>query len=69
MEIEITSLFVGFIAGTLGIGYFIYGKKQSEAVPMLCGFALMVYPYFFSNLWLLISIGVALCVVPFVVRY
>ena len=65
---DTTSLFAGMIAGTLGLGYFIYGKKQSEAVPMLCGFALMVYPYFFSNVWLLVSVGVALCVIPFVYR-
>jgi hypothetical protein len=66
--VDTTSLFAGMIAGTLGLGYFIYGKKQSEAVPMLCGFALMVYPYFFSNVWLLVSVGVALCVIPFVYR-
>ena len=57
------------IAGAVGLGYFIYGKKQSQAVPMLCGVALMIYPYFFSNVWLVVSVGVALCVAPFVIKF
>jgi len=31
--------------------YFLYGKRQHEGVPMICGFALMVFPYFVSSAW------------------
>jgi hypothetical protein len=53
---------------SIGLGFFIYGKKQRASVPLLCGIALMVYPYFVSNLWLLVGLGVVLCAVPYFLR-
>jgi drug/metabolite transporter (DMT)-like permease len=35
---------------------------------MVCGVALMVYPYFVDNTWLLLGIGAVLCIAPFVIR-
>ena len=57
----------GLLFGSIGLGYFIYGKKQRSAVPLCCGLALMIYPYFVSNM-LLVGIGVALCAVPYFLR-
>jgi hypothetical protein len=37
-------------------------------VPLLCGLALMVFPYFVSNSILLVAIGVALMAIPYFVR-
>ena len=54
--------------GSFGLGFFVYGRKQKAVVPMLCGLALMIFPYFVSNTILLVSIGVALMVVPYFVR-
>jgi len=32
------------------MGFFVYGKKkQGRLVPLICGLALMVYPYFIEN--------------------
>lgn len=45
-----------------------YGRKQTRPVPLLCGMALMVYPYFISNNALLVAIGVALMAIPYFVR-
>jgi len=58
----------GVLFGAVGLGYFIYGKKQRAAVPLVCGFALMVVPYFISNTWLLVGIGAAIAAVPYFVR-
>jgi hypothetical protein len=55
---------IGSIAGSIGVGYFVYGKKQTKTVPMVCGVLLMAYPYFIENLWLTLGIGVVLCVAP-----
>jgi len=55
---------VGSIAGAVGGGYFLYGKKQAKAVPMLCGALLIAYPYFIENIWLTLGIGVVLCAIP-----
>jgi len=54
--------------GSVGFGFFVYGKKQQAIVPLLCGLALMVFPYFVSNTLLLVAIGIALMVIPYFVR-
>ena len=54
--------------GLVGTGYLVYGKKQQAVVPLLCGFALMVFPYFVSSTVLLVIIGVMLMAVPFLYR-
>lgn len=58
----------GLLFGSFGLGFFIYGKKQRRVVPLVCGLALMGYPYFVSNSWLLVGIGVLLTAVPYFVR-
>ncbi len=58
----------GLLFGSIGLGYFIYGKKQRSVVPLICGLALMVFPYFVPNMALLIGIGMALCAIPYFLR-
>ncbi|MHB1213391.1 MAG: hypothetical protein ACYCY9_00240 [Thiobacillus sp.] len=53
---------------SIGIGFFVYGKKQKAVVPLLSGLGLMIYPYFISSTLLLVAIGVALMVLPYFVR-
>jgi hypothetical protein len=54
--------------GVVGGGYFLYGKKQQEPTPMLCGFGLMIFPYFVSNVFVLVLVGAALMAIPFLFR-
>jgi hypothetical protein len=54
--------------GSIGLGFFIYGRKQRAVVPLLCGLALMVFPYFVSNGTLLVGIGVLLMAIPYFLR-
>ena len=61
------SLIVGVFAGAIGMGYFIYGKRQTRIVPMVAGALLCVYPYFVDNLLWLSLIGLVLVVAPFVI--
>ncbi len=63
------SLVWGMLFGAIGVGYFIYGKKQSMIVPLACGIALMVYPWFVSGAWPTVIVGVVLMAVPYFVRY
>jgi uncharacterized protein (DUF983 family) len=46
--------------GSIGLGLFIYGKKQRRAPHLLVGLALMVYPYFVSSVTLMFVIAGAL---------
>jgi hypothetical protein len=54
--------------GSIGLGFFVYGKKQKAVVPLVSGLVLMIYPYFVSNTTLLVAIGAALVVLPFFIR-
>jgi hypothetical protein len=58
----------GLLFGSFGLGFFVYGKKQRAVVPLVCGLALMIFPYFVSSTILLVLIGTALIAVPYFVR-
>jgi hypothetical protein len=62
------TLLWGVLFSSIGVGFFIYGKRQSALVPLLCGIALAVYPYFVPNVVALIAIGIALCAIPYFFR-
>jgi len=66
--VSTSSLLWGLIFGSIGVGFFVYGKKQGEVVPLLCGLALMIFPYFVSSTLLLVVIGVALMAIPYFFR-
>jgi hypothetical protein len=64
-----TSLLLwGVLFGSVGFGYFLYGKKQSAVVPLVCGIALMIFPYFVSNVLILVVVGIALAALPYFYR-
>jgi|GEM_PF-1868859 hypothetical protein len=45
-----------------------YGRNGKKSVPLICGIALMIYPYFINNLYLTLFIGIALCLPPFFIE-
>ncbi len=63
------SLWVSVVAGAIGMGYFIYGKRQAKYVPMIAGVLLCVYPYFVESLLALSVIGLLLVAAPFLIDY
>ena len=65
---DTSSLLWGLLFGSIGLGFLIYGRKQRAVVPLLCGLALMIFPYFVSNTILLITTGMVLIVIPYFVR-
>jgi len=62
------ALFASLMFGVIGFAAFRYGKKQAAWPPMAIGIALMVYPYFVSQTWLIYLIGCVLCGGLFVLR-
>jgi hypothetical protein len=54
------SLFASLVVGSIGLGLFIYGKKQARWPQLLVGVAMMVYPYFVSTFSSIVSIGLLL---------
>jgi predicted membrane protein len=59
------TLLWGLLFSSIGLGFFLYGKKQRAVVPLVCGLVLMIYPYFIANVFALVVIGVVLTAVPY----
>jgi predicted membrane protein len=66
--VDTSSLLWGLLFGSIGLGFLIYGRKQRAVVPLVCGLALMIFPYFVSNPILLIAIGIVLIAIPYFLR-
>lgn len=58
----------GVLFSSIGMGYFIYGKKQNATVPLLCGIALMIIPYFITSVMMMVLLCAALIAVPYFIR-
>jgi len=66
---EGTSLLIwGMVFGAIGLGLFTYRRKQKAAVPLFTGIALFMFPYFISNVYMLVIVGVVLVALPYFVR-
>jgi len=63
-----SQLLWGLLFSSIGLGFFLYGKKQRAVVPLVCGIALMIYPYFIPNAVALVAIGLVLTAVPYFFR-
>jgi hypothetical protein len=64
-----TSLVIGILTGAIGVGYFIYGKRQTKFVPLFAGMVLCVYPYFIDSVLWLVVIGALLIAAPFLIDF
>ena len=65
---DTSSLLWGLLFGSIGLGFFVYGRRQKTVVPLVCGVALIIFPYFVSNTVLLVILGLALIAIPYFVR-
>jgi len=60
METDTAWWIVSLVIGAGGMGLFIYGKKQSRWPQLVCGLIFCVYPYFVTNVWLMLGIALVL---------
>lgn len=58
----------GLLFGSIGLGYFVYGRKQEQMIPKYCGVTLMFFPYFVPNVYWLVGVGVGLLALPYFLR-
>jgi len=63
-----STIYWGLIFGSIGLGFFIYGKRQKAVIPLFCGIGLMIVPYFISDVLLLIITGIAIMALAYFVR-
>ena len=58
----------GLLFGSVGLGYFMYGRQQEKLIAKYSGVSLIVYPYFVPDVYWLVGIGAALVALPFFLR-
>jgi hypothetical protein len=63
-----STLIWGMLFGAIGLGFFMYGKKQRAGIPLLTGIALFIVPYFIPNVYVLVMVGILLIALPYFVR-
>lgn len=70
MDINFGELFASFVVCSIGLVSFVYGKRQARVPQMLAGLVLMLFPYFLSNVLLILAIaGAVLAAMWVAIRY
>ena len=54
----------GLLFSSVGLGYFIYGRRQNRKLALLAGIALMVSPYFVPSTLAMVVTGGLLMSLP-----
>jgi hypothetical protein len=57
-------LMVSVLLSAIGMGLFVFGKKQGRPIHLLAGLGLMICPFFITNTIALTILGVVMTVVP-----
>jgi len=63
-----TTLMFSVLFGSIGVGYFIYGKKQQRMIPLVAGLGLCVFPYFIPNAYAMATVGTILTAAPWILK-
>ena len=60
VDLSFGGLLLGIVVSAIGMGCFIYGRKQGRLPHVVAGLILMVYPYFIPNPWVAAAIALAI---------
>ena len=58
----------GMLFGSIGLGFFTYGKRQKAVVPLMVGIDLFILPYLITDVYALVAAGIGLIALPYFVR-
>ena len=64
-----STLFAWTVIGSIGLGLFVYGKKQRRVPHLGAGVLLMVYPYFVPGLGATVGIAAGVLALLFLATY
>ncbi len=56
------------IFSAFGAAYFVYGKRRKALVPLVSGLVLCIFPFFVSNVYLLVLLGLVILLLPYFIR-
>jgi len=65
----VSTFVIGIITGALGVGYIVYGRRQTKFVPLVAGVALCMYSYFIDSVVWLCIVGALLLAAPFLIDF
>jgi hypothetical protein len=68
LDFSIESMLIGIMVSSFGLAYFTYGRKQQRLTPLISGLLMMILPFLVTNLVMLVSVTVLLCLAPWVVQ-
>ncbi|MFH0945016.1 MAG: hypothetical protein V2A76_07445 [Planctomycetota bacterium] len=70
MDFGANALYASVFLSAVGVGFFVYGKKQRRAPQLVGGLLLMVFPYFVTGAgWMLLTGGAVVLGIVLAVRY
>ena len=58
------TLLLGIIFGAIGSVYIAIARRQHEPSFLICGFVLIIYPWFVDNVLIVILLGAAVSAFP-----
>jgi hypothetical protein len=62
VDLSFGGLLVALVVGAVGVGFFIYGRKQARIPHLIAGILLLAYPYFIPNPWVSAAIAAVILV-------
>jgi hypothetical protein len=68
LGISTTQLLLSVLFSSIGVGYFIYGRRQKKSIPFFVGIGLSVYTFFIVNTIAIIAIGIILMIIPIFIK-
>ncbi len=63
-----STLLWGLLFGSIGVGYFVYGRKQRKLMPFVSGVGLILTPMFVYEVGYLLALGVVLIALPVLIK-
>ena len=63
-----TTLVFSVVFGSIGVGYFIYGRKQQRLIPLIAGMGLFAVPYLIPDPYVLALAGALLAAAPWALK-
>jgi hypothetical protein len=58
------SILTGVLLGAIGMGYIVYGRKQMNAMALVSGILLCIFPYFVPHIWITLPLAAAIMILP-----
>ena len=62
MSFDGGSLVASFIVSGVGFVLFEYGRRMKRMPQLGVGLVMLIYPYFVSNIWVMLGVGLVLVV-------